>query len=329
MAGFYEGKLAVVTGGGYGMGRSLVLQLAAAGCDVAACDLSVDNLAETKRLVSAASPDAQVSVHLCDVSDPSAIASFRAAVAREHATETVNLLFNNAGIGGGGSFVDGDRSEWERTFDVCWGGVYHMCREFVPMVVASDAGHIVNTSSVNGFWAALGLATPHTAYSAAKFAVKGFTEALKTDLEVNAPHVRCSVVMPGHIGTGIARNSSLILSGKESGSGVFEVSERQVSAVKDRMEKMGMNLSNVSDDMVRQLIEQRAHDFEHKAPTSADEAAAIILRDVEAGRWRILVGDDAYRLDALVREDPEGAYDPEFYQRLADGNVFDQLISED
>ena len=84
---------------------------------------------------------------------------------------------------------------------MCWGGVYNGSRAFMPLLVASDEGHIVNTSSVNGFWAALGPGTPHTAYSAAKFAVKGFTEALIIDLRLNAPHVHASVVMPGHIGT--------------------------------------------------------------------------------------------------------------------------------
>ena len=85
---------------------------------------------------------------------------------------------------------------------MCWGGVYHCSRAFVPLLVASDDAYLVNTSSVNGFWACLGPGIPHTAYSAAKFAVKGFSEALVTDFRVNAPHVKVAVVMPGHIGTG-------------------------------------------------------------------------------------------------------------------------------
>jgi NAD(P)-dependent dehydrogenase (short-subunit alcohol dehydrogenase family) len=110
------------------------------------------------------------------------------------------MLFNNAGIGGGGSFLVDDRAEWERTFGVCWFGVYYCSRAFMPLLVASDEGYIVNTSSVNGFWASLGPNIAHTAYSAAKFAVKGFSEALINDLRVNAPHVKVAVVMPGHIG---------------------------------------------------------------------------------------------------------------------------------
>ena len=84
------------------------------------------------------------------------------------------------------------------------------------MLVKADEGHIVNTSSVNGFWASVGMGVSHTAYSAAKFAVKGFTEALINDLRLNAPHIKCSVVMPGHIGTSIVSNSRKIQSGTES-----------------------------------------------------------------------------------------------------------------
>ena len=102
------------------------------------------------------------------------------------------------------------RDEWERTFNICWGGVYLCTRAFLPMLQKADKGHIVNTSSVNGFWAQIGVNIPQTAYSAAKFAVKGFSEALQTDLRLNAPHIKCSVVMPGHIGTGIAANTGKV-----------------------------------------------------------------------------------------------------------------------
>ena len=148
-----------------------------------------------------------VTTHVCDVSDEASQLAFRDAVVAQHQTDHVNLLFNNAGIGGGGSVITDPREVWERTFNVCWGGVYLGVRTFLPLVIASDEGHIVNTSSVNGFWASIGPDRPHTAYSAAKFAVKGFSEALITDLRVNAPHVKVSVVMPGHIGTSIVENS--------------------------------------------------------------------------------------------------------------------------
>ena len=122
-----------------------------------------------------------------------------------HDTEHVNLLFNNVGLSGGGSLFTDTRESWDRCFDVCFHGVRYGTLAFLDALVVSEEGHIVNTSSVNGFWASIS-DRPHTAYSAAKFAVKGFTEALMTDLAVNAPHVKASVVMPGHIGTSIVQN---------------------------------------------------------------------------------------------------------------------------
>src|SRR4029079_11772580 len=117
---------------------------------------------------------------------------------------------------GGNSFLTGPRDAWDKTFAVCWGGVYNGMRAFADLVVASDDAYVINTSSVNGFWARLGPGVPHTAYAAAKFAVKGFTEALISDLRLNAPHIKCSVVMPGHIGTSIAANSRKVLRGTDS-----------------------------------------------------------------------------------------------------------------
>ena len=101
---------------------------------------------------------------------------------KQHETDHINLLFNNAGIGGGGSFLTGDREEWDRTLRRLLGRRLQRRRAFVPLLVASDEGYLVNTSSVNGFWASLGPGIPHTAYSAAKFAVKGFSEALHRGL---------------------------------------------------------------------------------------------------------------------------------------------------
>ena len=181
----FEGKLAVVTGGGTGMGRELVVQLASEGCSVATCDLTIDAMADT---VARAEKDAPggttVTAHACDVSDQRQVERFRDEVVSRHGTDHINLLFNNAGIAGGGSFITDDRAQWDRTFGVCWGGVYNCSRAFVPLLIASDEGYLVNTSSVNGFWASLGPGVPHTAYSAAKFAVKGFTEALMEDFRI-------------------------------------------------------------------------------------------------------------------------------------------------
>ncbi|HAP75238.1 MAG TPA: short-chain dehydrogenase [Acidimicrobiaceae bacterium] len=319
----FVGKIAVVTGGGTGMGRELVRQLAADSCHVAMCDVSADDMAETLALALADAPDGtKVTAHLADVSDEAQVEAFRDGVVAEHcAGQTsahINLLFNNAGIGGGGSFVADPRPQWEKTFNVCWGGVYLMSRAFMPLLVASDEGHIVNTSSVNGFWASLGPTVSHTAYSAAKFAVKGFTEALITDLRVNAPHVKASVVMPGHIGTSIAINSA-----KAHGRDPKELTADQLQEVRARLARQGMDVIGASDDDLRVGMQMQAEMFRDSAPMTAAQAATVILDGVRAERWRILVGDDAAKLDALVRQIPEEAYELSFQDRLREGNVFD------
>ncbi len=314
----FAGRIAVITGGGTGMGRELARQLTAEGCHVAMCDVSAENMDETRQLCLAGAPaGTRVTTFVADVSNEQQVLAFRDSVVAEHATDHINLLFNNAGIGGGGSFVSDPRSEWETTFNVCWGGVYLNARAFMPLLVASDAGHIVNTSSVNGFWASLGPDIPHTAYSAAKFAVKGFTEALITDLRINAPHVKASVVMPGHIGTSIVINS-----GKFFHREPKELTSEQLADVRERLAKRGMDVSGASDDDLRVGMQMQAEMFRDAAPTTAAQAATIILDGVRAERWRILVGDDAVGLDELVREHPVDAYDAVFRTHLKARGLF-------
>ncbi len=194
----FAGKIAVITGGGTGMGRELARQLAAEGCHVAMCDVFEETMAQTKALCERDAPvGTRISTFVADVSDEKQVLAFRKAVGEDLDTLHINLLFNNAGIGGAGSLIHDDREEWDKTFGVCWFGVYHCTRAFLPLLLASSEGHLINTSSVNGFWASLGPLTAHTSYSAAKFAVKGFTEALINDFRINAPHVKVSLVMPG------------------------------------------------------------------------------------------------------------------------------------
>jgi NAD(P)-dependent dehydrogenase (short-subunit alcohol dehydrogenase family) len=270
----FSGKLAVVTGGGSGMGRELVRQLAAQGCSVAACDWHPDAMAETASLARADDGSGVlVTSHACDVSDEAEVLRFRDELLGQHARDHVDLVFANAGIGGAGSFVNDSREEWEHTFAVDWWGVYHCARTFLPLLIASGDGVLVNTSSVNGLWAALGPGMPNTAYCAAKFAVRGFTEALIEDLRSNAPQVRVAVVMPGHVGTDIIGNT-LRAHGKDP-------------------DQMLIDISN---------------DFRDKAPLSAAQAATIILDGVRSGTWRILVGQDAAMIDERIRANPEAAY---------------------
>ena len=260
-------------------------QLAEQGCNVATCDVRTDTLDQTRELALATAPrHVRVTTFVADVTDEARLAAFRDETAARHEADHVHLLFNNAGIGGGGSFVAGSRQEWERTFDICWGGVYRTTRVFLASLVRAPEAHLVNVSSVNGFWATLGPETPHTAYSAAKFAVKGFTEALIGDLRMNAPHVAVSLVMPGHIGTSIVHNT------------VAEFAPDM-------------------DDDTRSAVLERAAAFQAKGLTP-EQAAETILDGVHAGHWRILVGPDAFALDEAVRSSPESAYELEFFNRL-------------
>ncbi|MBW1848897.1 MAG: SDR family NAD(P)-dependent oxidoreductase, partial [Deltaproteobacteria bacterium] len=219
-------------------------------------------------------------------------------------------------------------SEWDRVFGIDWFGVYYCTRAFMPLLMASQEGHIINISSVNGFWACLGPMGAHTAYSSAKFAVKGFTEALQVDLRINAPHVKASVVMPGHIGTDIAINSSKVL-GVNS---VEEMTIEELTRSRERMQRAGVPTEGLNDEELRAMIKQLRDDFRDTAPVTSAQAAAVILDGVRNEQWRILVGEDAQFLDQMVRENPETAYEISFAEKLMEerekrgaGNVLDAL----
>src|ERR1700722_11401692 len=308
----FVGKIAVITGGGTGMGRELARQLVAEGCNVAMCDVSAEAMAETKRLCEGekVARGLRVTTHIADVSIEDQLLRFRDEIAEQQSTDKIHLLFNNAGIGGGGSLFTNTREQWERTFNICWGGVYLGVRTFLPLLVKADEGHIVNTSSVNGFWASVGLGVSHTSYSAAKFAVKGFPEALINDLRLNAPHVKCSVVMPGHIGTSIVSNSRKVQSGTDSD----RLNDNEIALIRTRLAASGTDTSQMSDEDVQAGAAERARNFRDEAPTTAAAASKFILDGLKAERWHILIGDDAHRLDERVRQTPEQAYDAEFYQ---------------
>src|SRR6516165_7449163 len=292
------------------MGRELVRQLAAQGCSVAACDVNADSVAETAALARAgAPPGVVVTSHACDVSDEAQVLRFRDELLGQHARDHVDLVFANAGIGGAGSFVNDSREEWEHTFAVDWWGVYYCARAFLPLLIASGDGVLVNTSSVNGLWASLGPGMPNTAYAAAKFAVRGFSEALIEDLRSNARQVRVAVVLPGHVGTDIVVNSL-----RAHGRGPERLSDAELeemipAGILAGLIKAGGLPDPPSADDLRQLLVRMNADFRDKAPVSEAQAATIILDGVQSGAWRILIGEDARMIDAAVRAKPEASYD--------------------
>jgi NAD(P)-dependent dehydrogenase (short-subunit alcohol dehydrogenase family) len=319
----FTGKLAVVTGGGSGMGRELSRQLAAQGCSVAACDLNPDTMAETVALAQAeASPGVQVTGHACDVADEAQVLRFRDELLAEHVSDHVDLVFSNAGAGGGESFVRSQREVWERIFAIDWWGVYYCARAFLPLLIASGDGVLVNTSSVNGLWASLGPGVPQNAYSAAKFAVRGFTEALIEDLRTNAPQVRVALVLPGHVGTNIVTNS-LVVRGLPAPEHMSDAQATEIvpPGVRDALIRAGTLPEEPTGADLRQFLVRVNTDFRDKAPVTAAQAATIILDGVRAGAWRILIGQDAKIIDERVRAKPEAAYDyAELFAGLGEGD---------
>jgi NAD(P)-dependent dehydrogenase (short-subunit alcohol dehydrogenase family) len=307
----FTGKLAVVTGGGSGMGRELTRQLAAQGCSVAACDLNPDAMADTVAIAQAEAPaEVRITGHACDVADEAQVLQFRDELLAAHASDHVDLVFSNAGAGGGDSFIRSRREEWERVFAINWWGVYYCARAFLPLLIASGDGVLVNTSSVNGFWASLGPGVPQTAYSTAKFAVRGFTEALIEDLRSNAPQVRVALVLPGHVGTDIVTNS-LMAQGMPAPERMSDAQAEEIipPRIRNRLIQAGVLPEAANAEDLRQFLVQGNADFRDKAPVSPAQAATIILDGVRAGIWRILIGQDAAMIDERVRAKPEAAYD--------------------
>jgi NAD(P)-dependent dehydrogenase (short-subunit alcohol dehydrogenase family) len=318
---WFAGKLAVVTGGGSGMGRELVCQLAARGCSVAACDLDASTIAETVTMAMAgARADVLVTGHACDVSVEEQVLRFRDEVLKQHVFKQpphgLNLVFSNAGLSGGGSFVLDSREEWERAFASNWCGVYYCARAFLPMLTTSGDGVLVNTSSMNGYWATAGPGRPASANSTADFAIRGFTEGLIEDLRVNLPQVRVAVVMPGSVGTNFGANAFRVL-GLPPPEQMTDAQITELSVkLHDRFVKFGLDFDGQPPEAMRNFLAAIAAAARDQAPLSAADAATIILDGVRSGAWRILVGEDAKVIDERVRANPEAAYD---YAQLFDG----------
>jgi NAD(P)-dependent dehydrogenase (short-subunit alcohol dehydrogenase family) len=315
----FKGKIAVITGAGSGIGRELACQLASEGCHVAFSEFIVENMNETERLCQEiAPPGTRITAYECDVSNEAQVITFRDAVKEQHHTDHINFLFNNAGVGHSISFIKGDRQTWDRVFNIDWFGVYYNTRAFMPLLLASTEGHIINTSSVNAIWACLSADMPSTAYCAAKFAVRGFTEALQVDLRLNAPHIKAHLVMPGGVSSSIIINAVKILDFPEIG----DISAVDPATLRKQATHLSLPVDAMGDEQLRETIRQYNEGFlkydeyfRRIFRLSPAQAASIILEGVRNEQWRILVGKDAKIIDQVARTDPEKIYEPGFMEK--------------
>jgi short-subunit dehydrogenase len=260
-----RGAAAAVTGAASGIGRALAIELAARGCDLALADRDEAGLATVAAEIAkiAKTSPRKVSVHRVDVGEPGQIADFARAAIAAHGG--LNILVNNAGVALLGQFHEIDQAQMDWLININFWGVVHSTRAFLPHLATRHEAHIVNVSSIFGIVAPPG----QTAYAAAKFAVRGFSESLRHELQMAESPVRLSVVHPGGILTNIVRNS-------RAGTGVTD-NERRAQAIER---------------------------FDTIAKTTPKDAALRIIKGIEKNQPRILIGSDARFMDLLQRFRP-------------------------
>jgi short-subunit dehydrogenase len=255
-----KGAAAAVTGAASGIGRALAIELADRGADLALADRDEAGLASVADEIGG---KVKVSTHRLDVGEPAQIAGFAQAAIAAH--PSLNIVVNNAGVALLGQFHEIDQAQMDWLFNINFWGVVHSTRAFLPHLARRPEAHLVNVSSIFGIVAPSG----QTAYAAAKFAVRGFSESLRHELQMAGSSLRLSVVHPGGILTNIARNS-------RAGSGVTD-NARRVEAIER---------------------------FDRIAKTTPREAALAIIKGIEKNTPRILIGGDARIIDILQRLRP-------------------------
>ncbi|MES2820027.1 MAG: SDR family NAD(P)-dependent oxidoreductase [Pseudomonadota bacterium] len=266
----FDNRVAAITGAGGGIGRALALGLARQGCHLALSDLDADALAQTAE--QARSLGVKVSEQQVDVADRAAMQAWADQVVRDHGR--VNLIFNNAGVAQGGTVAGNAYGDYEWVMAINFWGVVHGTKAFLPHLQAAGQGHVVNISSIFGLFAQPGM----SAYNASKFAVRGFTESLRQELDMAKGGVSASCVHPGGVKTRIAHTARM------------HASLQQIT---------GQEADQARQQFTDQLLR-----------TSPEQAARVILRGVLGNKRRILIGVDAHLLDALQR------LFPALYQRL-------------
>ena len=260
-----RGSACAVTGAASGIGRALAFELAGRGADLALADRDEAGLQAVAAEIARTSPR-KVSVHAVDVAEPGQIAGFAQAAVAAH--PGLNIVINNAGVALMGTFGEVEQAQMEWLMNINFWGVVRTTRALLPHLSRQGEAHIVNLSSIFGIVAPPG----QTAYAAAKFAVRGFSESLRHELQMAASPVKLSVVHPGGVATNIVRNS-------RSGHGATDNARRA------------------------QLIER----FEAAAKTTPQAAALRIIAGIENNSPRILIGNDARFMDLLQRLRP-GTY---------------------
>jgi NAD(P)-dependent dehydrogenase (short-subunit alcohol dehydrogenase family) len=250
----FNGRVAVITGAGSGIGRALALELAGRGARLALSDVNAVAVADTA--ASCEKLGVQSKGYVLDVADRGAVHAHAAEVVADF--DKVNLVVNNAGVAVMATVEEMTYEDFDWIMGINFWGVIHGTKAFLPHLIASGEGHLVNVSSVFGL---VGVPT-QSAYNATKFAVRGFTEALRQEMLIEKRPVGVSCVHPGGIRTNIARDA------------------RSAGDIPD---------------------EKKASDFAKIARTSPEDAARTILRGVERNRARILIGADAHAIDAAPR----------------------------
>ena len=264
----FSGKVAAITGAGSGIGQATAIALAEKGCHLSLSDVNDKGLAQT--LEKLRPYPVKVTTHHVDVGDRAAVYQYAEDSVKEHGK--VNLIINNAGVGLGETVEAMSYENFEWLMNINFWGVVYGTKAFLPHLKQSGDGHVVNISSIFGI---IGVPT-QAAYNAAKFAVKGFTESLREELDIEGGCVSATCIHPGGVKTNIARNS--------------------------RMGEMG-SMSIGGQDEVADL-------FDHIAMSTPEQAANAILRGVQKNQRRVLIGADAVMMDATQRLMPTA------YQRV-------------